>query len=262
MEDALYFQHDLDDLNSWSKINNLSFNLSKCLVVHLSHKKMLYLFDYLLDGVNLSVADDVRDLGVIFSGNLSFDKHIRFIASAAFKKLGFINRCGKHFKQISTIKLLFCTLVRPQLEYASVVWDSYQLNHGTLIERIQHCFLCGLSFRLGKPLRVTDHNYDDLLIDLNLLTLSKRRIFLSLLFLYRLLNGVVASPELLERIRLIAPSRTLRFNSLFYLQQHRTSYGMFKPLNRLCLLANSPTRIDFFHPQLNSFRNSLLRCLN
>jgi len=41
-------------------------------------------------------------------------------------------------------------------------------------------------------MKVTKHNYDHLLVDLNLMTLANRRIFLSLSFLHNLLSGVIA----------------------------------------------------------------------
>jgi len=124
------------------------------------------------------------------------------------EKLGFINRCRKYFKRADTLKLLYCTVVRTQLEYASIFWDPYQLNH-ILIKRIQHRFLRSMSFKLGKPMKVTEHNYDHLLVA-NLMILANRRIFLSLSFLHNILSEVIACPELLERIRLHVP-KTFRF---------------------------------------------------
>jgi len=95
-----------------------------------------------------------------------------------------------------------------------------------------------MRFKLGKPMKVTEHNYDYLLVDFNLMTLANRRIFLSLFFLHNILSGVITYPELFERIRLHVPAKILNFNLLFYLEQHCTSYGAFKPLNRLCALSN------------------------
>jgi len=96
---------------------------------------------YSLNGVALTTVDEIRDLGVTFSSDLSFGRHIHMTAASALRRLGFIKRCGKHFKNADTLKLLYGTLVRTQVEYASMVWDPYQLNHNLLLERIQHRFL-------------------------------------------------------------------------------------------------------------------------
>jgi len=101
-------------------------------------------------------------------------------------------------------------------------------------------------------MKVTEHNYDHLLVDLNLMTLANRRIFLSLSFLHNILSGVIA--YYLNVYDCIA-AKTLRLNLLFHLEQHRTSYGAFKLLNRLCALTNdSSDRVDFFNTSLNLFK--------
>jgi len=129
------------------------------------------------------------------------------------------------------------------------------------LERIQHR-LRYMSFKLGKPMKFTEHNYDHLLVDLNLMTLANRRIYLSLSFLHKLLSGTIDCPKLLECMRLQIPARPLRFNSLFYLEQHRTAYSANKPLNRLCALANDISdRADFFNTSLNSFKIIMRRYL-
>jgi len=259
--DAHCLQQDLDSLHSWSITNKLNFNISKCHVVHFSRSPSVLTFTYSLNGVALATVNEVRDLGVTFHSDLSCGRHIQLVAASAFRKLGCINRCAKHFKHADTLKLLYCTLVRSQLEYASVVWDPYQQNHNLLLERIQHRFLRNICFKLGKPMKFTDHNYDQLYADMNLMTLANRRILLGLSWLHRLLSGAIDCPELLERIRLHVPVRSLRFNTLFHVE-HRTSYGANKPLNRLCSLANDfSDRVDFFYTSLSSLRTIISRHL-
>jgi len=260
--DAHYLQQDLDNLNSWSITNKLYFNISKCHVVHFSRSSNVLTFTYSLNGVPLTTVDEIRDLGVTFQSDLSFERHIKLVAASAFKKLGYINCCAKFFRHADTLKLLYCTLVRSQLEYASVVWDPYQQNHNLLLERIQHRFLRNISFKLGKRMKFTDHNYDYLLADLNLMTLANRRILLGLSLLHKLLSGAIDCPELLEGIYLHVPLRSLRFKTLFHVELHRTSYGANKPLNRLSSLANDfSDRVDFFYTSFSSFRTIISRHL-
>jgi len=124
---------------------------------------VIFTLIYSINGVALTIVNEFCDLGVTFCNDLSFGKHIHMTAASAFRKLGFIKRFGKHFKNIDTLKLLYGALVRTQVEYASMVWDPYQLNHYILLKRIQHRFLGNMSFKLSKPMKFTKHNYDYLL---------------------------------------------------------------------------------------------------
>jgi len=55
--------------------------------------------------------------------------------------LGFIMRVSKDFKKKFTLKTLYTSLVRPHLEYASIVWSSFYNIHCIRIERIQKIFV-------------------------------------------------------------------------------------------------------------------------
>ena len=203
-----------------------------------------------------------RDLGVVFSQDLTFEEHIMIASCFASKRLGFILRARKYFKNVSTLKLLYNALVRSRLEYASVVWAPYQANQIARIERIQHRFLRSISNHMGMPMTFKDHNYYPLLLSLNMLTLKTRRVINDLLFLFKLLNGLISCPELLGLIRLHVPVRLLRTNLLFHVDIHRTNYGKFKPINRLSRCGNDyGSLLDFFGPCVQTFRRGVVSLL-
>ena len=64
-------------------------------------------------------------------------------------------------------------------------------------------------------------------------------------FIYKILNGLVSSPDLLSQLQLRVPPRTLRNYQTFRLTQHRTIYGENSPINRLMRNANK-FKGDFF----------------
>ncbi|KAG8222729.1 hypothetical protein J437_LFUL008125 [Ladona fulva] len=66
----------------------------------------------------------------------------------AQRMLGFITRNTKNFKNIQTIKILYCSLVRPLLELSSPVWSPYYSVHIKAHERIQNRFLKLINFKL------------------------------------------------------------------------------------------------------------------
>ena len=65
-----------------------------------------------------------KDLGVNVQVPLKFNNHIDIVVSKVARKLGLINKLFK-FKSKYNVLRLFCTLVRPYLEYASVIWSPY-----------------------------------------------------------------------------------------------------------------------------------------
>ena len=62
---------------------------------------------------------------MIFSNDLSRSKHIELFVAKANKTLGLIKRLCKELTDTRIRRLLYCTLVRPGLEYASNLWSPY-----------------------------------------------------------------------------------------------------------------------------------------
>lgn len=44
------------------------------------------MYNYTINGTTLLNVDSIRDLGIVFSCDLSFDKHINLIVNNAYKK--------------------------------------------------------------------------------------------------------------------------------------------------------------------------------
>jgi hypothetical protein len=54
------------------------------------------------------------------------------------KTLGLIKRvCARDVVDANTRKLLYCAVVRPNLEYASCMWSPYSAKQRKLIENVQ-----------------------------------------------------------------------------------------------------------------------------
>jgi len=71
----------------------------------------------------------VSDLGVLLDPKFKFDSHITSTVNKAMSVLGFIKRWCKELNDLYTTKLLFISLVSPNLEYCSSVWSpQYQVH--------------------------------------------------------------------------------------------------------------------------------------
>jgi hypothetical protein len=120
-----------------------------------------------------------------------------------------------------------------------------------------------VSYHLGQPMSLFCHNYQPLQAKLGILTLRNRRIISDMLFLRNLINGDICCPEILALIGFYSPGRSLRHFSVFHVSAHRTSYGKFKPINRLCMVGNEyADRLDFFNMSYGSFKNRLIALLS
>ena len=122
-----------------------------------------------------------RDLGVHISSDLRWKIHIDMIASKANRVLGML---VKTFTSRDTYlwKLLYVSLVRPHLEFASSVWNPYLKGDIDTLEKIQ--------MRASKiPLELRKLPYEKRLEIWKLTTLEERRIRGDLIQMYKVLNG-------------------------------------------------------------------------
>ena len=77
-----------------------------------------------------------RDLGVIMSNNLKWNKRCTIAAAKANMVLGQIKNSFMYLDH-QTLKLLYTSLVRPHLEYAVSIWSSWYKTDIKILERIQ-----------------------------------------------------------------------------------------------------------------------------
>ena len=77
-----------------------------------------------------------KDIGVMGDENLNFRTHIQLNVNKANSIVGLIRRSFTYLDE-TMFKLLFMSLVRPHLEYASSVWNPYMSKDIDLIENVQ-----------------------------------------------------------------------------------------------------------------------------
>ena len=181
-------QSDLDILSMWETRWDMEFNPSKCQVVHVAGSKRPVKRDYILHGQVLESVTCAKYLGVDISGSLTWNSHIDWITGSANRTLGFVRRNIK--TRMSKVReTAYNTLVRPQLEYASAVWDPHNKNRISQIEQVQR-----------RAARWTVSNFDrkasvtEIVQDLGWRTLDQRRADARLCLFFKILHGLVAVP--------------------------------------------------------------------
>lgn len=257
--DCMRLQESLNNILTWCQLNGMDLNIKKCAILTYTRSLHPIIFNYSIQGVKISRVDKFRDLGVIMSSNLSPWEHISHICSKASSLLGLLVRASKDFKSPNTIILLYKTIVRPILEYASVVWNPYQLGHIDALEKIQTRLIRHVGVRIG-------YNYlevpvRDLLENFNLLPLNTRRKLTDLLLLHKIINGDVDCPEILEQVQFRVPTNT-RSRDIFVRRASPSTYSYHSVIPRLLREGNEvPSEIDFFGTKPLNFKKALLQVI-
>ena len=149
----------------------------------------------------------VRDLGVTLDERLSFDSHLELVFGKAYSNLGLIFRRTSAFTDLRCLKALYCSLVRPVVDYASVVFCTNRAGWNNKLEGVQKRFTRCLYRRLFGNSTTTLPLYSDRCILFNLDTLESRRTKACVSFISNLLRGNVDAPDLLCQLSWYVPAR-------------------------------------------------------
>jgi hypothetical protein len=254
-------QDSMNYLVDWCVANAMDLNSSKCFVITYSRSHTPQHYVYEIGGSPLDRVERVKDLGVIMVPSLNPLEHILHITKKANASLGLVMRASRDGFSVQSLRHLYISLVRPHLEYASVVWSPYQRNHCEIIEKIQRRFLKLIGVRLG--FNYLNVPVADLQHELSLSSLETRRNKLDLIFLFKLVNNEIDSPHLLELVDLRIPSRNTRSNELFSRRPANTWYGYHSSVPRLLRLGNAvSSQVCFFSTSLVVFRRQLENLIN
>jgi hypothetical protein len=206
-EDCNLLQSDIDAIRDWCAANSMKLNIDKTNVITFSRKTNILIYEYKLFHTNITRTSSVKDLGVYLDSKLYFHTHVNFIFSQCIKLLGLIRSVTFSFSTLECMFVLYATLVRAKVEYASVVWNSITSTDANKLERIQRKFTV-ICFKRFFP--QVKYSYDLALEQLHLHTLCKRRHHIDALFLNQVFRGSILCSSALEIVGLRVPFRCSR----------------------------------------------------
>ena len=134
LSDHIALQEDITAIFTWSLDSDMDFNFKK--FIHLSFKSKLDTI-YTISDTPIPRSDSHKDLGIILSVDLSWDKHYKTITSRAYKLLGLIRRTLSSCHSTTTMTRLYVSLVRSQLFYCTQVWRPHLMRDILNIEQVQ-----------------------------------------------------------------------------------------------------------------------------
>ena len=215
----------------------MELNTNKCKHMRF-YRKNAFDVNFLLGGQPLELVHSFLDLGIMLDAKLSFIPHINMTINKARGVLAFIKRWAKEFYDPYITKTLYTSLVRPILEYGSVVWDPFYNIHIDHIESIQKQFLIFCLRSLHWSSSVVLPPYTSRLALIKLPTLRSRRIMLNVTFLLNLIKGNVDSEFLLKNILFNVPIRPSRNYQPIQIKFFCTNYANADSLRRICATFN------------------------
>ena len=114
----------------------MSFNPEKCEVVRITNKRRIINGSYTIHGHTLQFTDQAKYLGVTIDTKLSWGHHTNAMTKKANNTVAFLRRnlssCPRQIRATC-----YKSLVRPQLEYASTVWDHTNKTRINTVEAVQ-----------------------------------------------------------------------------------------------------------------------------
>jgi len=232
-----HIQRDIDNLSKWAQKWQMKFNASKCKVLHFGSNNSR--LDYSIEGNRLENSVEERDLGVIINESLKSDSQVNQVAVKAHRILGMIYRTIEN-KTKDIILPLYLALVRPHLEYCVQAWSPHYFKDINKIEKVQK-----RAVNMIKDIRSID--YTGKLRELNLFSMSRRRMRGDMIEVYKILSG----KEKIDKFSL--------FNivdSPIYLRGHKYK------IQKNCV--RTDIRRNFFTHRIvnlwNSLPNSVVEC--
>lgn len=259
IDDCSRLQSILDIFVDWCHRNKLTVSVPKCMVMSYFRTTRPLIQDYVIDGSVLNRTDEFNDLGVLMDPKLTFNLHRSNVIAKANRQLGFISKISRDFTDPYCLKALYCSLVRPILECAALVWAPHQLSWSLRMESVQRRFirvaLRNLPWR--DPRNLPPYANRCKLLDLD--SLDRRRKTQQAAFIAKLLNGEVDCSRLLAVLNIRVAPRMLRGTALLQPRFHRTAFGYHEPMTEMIRIFSSVEGLHEFGESSLRFTSRIRR---
>ena len=186
--DCINLQNDLEEVYSWTDVNNMELNGGKFEHLHYSHDpanktQNTYKSN---DNKTIETKDTVKDLGVTLSNDCSFDTHIKKVIDAASNQASWILRTFSSREALPMLTL-WKSLVQCKLDYCSQLWNPAKKGDIQRLEMVQRSFL-----RKIKGIRHL--NYWEQLKIMRLYSQQRRRERYLIVYLWKILENQAPNP--------------------------------------------------------------------
>ena len=137
LEAELCINEDLKTVAIWAQKWYVSFNLEKTVFINFTLKNQpsnIPQIEFMTSAVKQ--VSEHKHLGIIFSEDMKWSKHIAYITFKANQRLGALYRQSLKMTRVR-IETLYTSSIRPILEYGCVLFDNCSINDSKMIEAVQ-----------------------------------------------------------------------------------------------------------------------------
>lgn len=182
---VLHLNEDLDALSKWLKFKQLKLNINKTKYMIISSRyQNIHDAQIAIDGEQIDRVHSIKYLGVTIDENLKFNIHIDNTIKKIAKKYGIMCRLKNDLNFQSKIQL-YKSIISPHLDFCSSI---IFLANETQLSRLQR--LQNKIMRLIlKCNRFTSSTW--MLDALQWLSVKQRIIFSTMIFVFKLINGLL-----------------------------------------------------------------------
>lgn len=140
-----YLQRTLHVLEEWLHLWRIVVNPEKSKAMLITRRKTGPSGQLLLFGAQIPWQDEVKYLGVIFDKKLQFHSHVKYLALKAKRLRGYLSPLTgrRSLMSLDNKLLLYKTIIRPSMTYASVAWGHCSFSTLQALQVIQNQFLRG-----------------------------------------------------------------------------------------------------------------------
>ena len=181
-DDVDKLQEDIQQLFKWAEENNMVFNENKFQLLRYGRKYSEQNKYKTSNGKEIAATAKARDLGVIMENSGEFESHWQTKLGVCRRIMGMIWRSFKT-RDSKIMVTLWKSLIRPILEYCSVLTSPFQKRQINDIEALQRTFTARIA-------EMAHLNYWNRLKKLNLYSLERRRERYAIIYVYKILEGL------------------------------------------------------------------------
>ena len=182
--DIADLQASLDKIVEWSNEWQMPISVKKCsLIICGNRLKYNENASCSINGVRITPAGEVKDLGVIVDSSLKFNSHINYMVAKAHQRAYLIRKFFVS-RDPDILMKAFNIYVRPLVEYASPVWSPHYNYQIDKIEAVQRRFT-------KRLYGYNELDYSTRLKLLGLSSLEKRRLIHDLVLAYKIIFGLL-----------------------------------------------------------------------
>ena len=199
-DDVLKLQEDLYSVAEWARYNNMALNEDKYeLLTHLHNQNAIIhefpfaIMDFtytLSNGKILYPHDQLKDLGIEVTHDLSWSAHICDIASKGRSMAGWVLSAFKT-RDKTAMLTLYKALVRSLMEYCCILWNPTSVTQIQQIESVQRTFT-------SKINGIQHMNYWERLNYLGIMSLQRRRDRYVIIHMWKILHGKCPNDNRIE----------------------------------------------------------------